>query len=370
MTLWRLLTGVLVPTLLLLANGERVEVVGDEEAAARLFAKGQDAYKKKEYELASVHFDDAYAYARDNAEALYLSARSYEKAGKDRSAFLTYRKFVKVFDELAAKKRMPASLVSFRRKAEGRVKSLGKVTLELEKIQKRHVDKLVAFARERAPTDPDVALRALERARDVACETSEIDELIRRIRPKVDVPPDRVPSPFEDAVEDWKDLIAEETFGFNDGWTYSYGTLEIDVKRGNLVHSRQRTLESGPHYVYEVEARVRKAHGGMWVVGLLFGHHGDERYAAVFDSKGCQISRFNGMSRTGIEAQRHEHRELGVWHRLSVKVDGKRMELWLDGEKILAPDPAKLTGPLDGDYGMTAQGGIIEIRELRIGEIR
>ena len=341
-----------------------------KQQAAEFFAKGTKAFKAKDYVDAAAYFDEAYAYDKDRIDVLYHAGRAYEKARNMEAALAAYRLFIEAYDEMVKKEALPAALKTCRRKTEARLKSVGKATLQYEDLRRKHVEKLVAFAESQRETAPDVALRALERARDMAVEPGRFKERIRELRRRVDPAPDRVESPFERDVVAWRDLIALETFGMGPGWGYEDGMLKVERKGGAALLRRGETLDSGPRYVYEMEIRFRRLDSNQASAGLLFARKGEVGYVGLISPRSVLINSMYGQQYTILGVESRDFQKLGVWHRISVKVDGDTLEGWVDGEKYFPLDPVKLPSALRGNYGLYVYDVSIEIRELRIGELR
>jgi tetratricopeptide (TPR) repeat protein len=336
-----------------------------------LMAQGHAALGKKEYRQAEFAFEQAYCASPDLLGALYQSAEAYDKQGDDRAAFLAYREFTNAVDARATRHDIPTELVAQRRTAEKRIKSLGRETLELEKAIAKQVEKLVEFAKAHETSDPLVALRALERAHRIAVETGPVDEWLAPLRARLDAPPDRVPSPFEEAVVSWDNLLHDKSSAVAQGWVSDRGLLRLDVpKDGRGVFPDGKPVVPGARFVYEAEFRVTKAYPGTRMFGLLFCSSPGMNLAALYEEAGFELSKLTPQGQEMVTSKARPNPDLDAWHRMSVHVDGDAVEVWFDRERILDADPERMGHLPPGECGLTVQFERVEVREVRIGELR
>jgi tetratricopeptide (TPR) repeat protein len=68
-----------------------------ESASSTLYSEGYSAYNKYQYEEAKSLLKDAYTLNKDNANALYFLARSYDRLGETKKAIKYYKKVIKNF---------------------------------------------------------------------------------------------------------------------------------------------------------------------------------------------------------------------------------------------------------------------------------
>jgi len=339
---------------------------GDEVDRAEAARRAWDA---KDYARAAAAYELAWEAKPADVDSLYRAAQAYEKAGNGTAACHAYRAFLGAFDQRTKEGKPPATLKAKARKAEKCLRALDKKAAAVQKLQDRDAAKLVAFAEKHLSSDPLVALRALEHAEALASESSAFAEPLAALRRKFDVPADRMPSPFEQRVVGWKDLIAERTLGATDGWSYAPPGLRIENKGEGRLWVPAATVGSGSRYVYEIEMKVLEVFDKDWYVGPVVGYQDGRCFSVLFGAHGVDVLKVASRTPTRIGGVPHELGSLKAWHRLSLRADGSRCELWVDGDKV-----HEFTVPAgwstDGYFGLFTQTVRCQIRELRIGALR
>ena len=341
-----------------------------DRVAATLLDSGREALSKRDYDAAIEFFDKALEEDGKAVEAVYWKAQALEKLGRRRDALVAYRGFLSLVEAGgAASAKSHADLVT---KAEAREKRLGEGERALDRLNAAFAKKVLAFARKHAEDDPALARRAAQAAVAADPSHSEAADLLAELGGAEgddgDGPPPE--GPFKRFVDgDWHDFIARKTLG-TDRPEYVDGRMSLNVSGGKLLGTTERVrLAKG--YLFESYFRIQETHARGWLTGLAFARGGDEFWVAMY-KQGQLILNRGSTSRGPIEdvddhplpAQR-----IGTWHRLGVRVDGARIQVWLDGRIVIDHDTEDPESTV-GDLALFQQRCSAEYRLLRAGRAK
>ncbi len=323
----------------------------DTAVARSLVDSGRDAFAKKRYDEALALFEKALAERPDYGDAAYWQGQTFEKIGRPSDALAAYRVFLEIHAARSEPSREDAALAA---KVEKLVEKLAAAERELDALNARFVERVLAFAEARVETDPRLAREAVDTALRVAPESEAALALRDTLGGGADeggeaglgTPP---AGPFARfALEPWHDLIAKKSMGTSFA-RYEDGAMLVDTQGGSVSKCVDR-IRTGPRFVYEADFRVLEVHADTWLVGLAFAHDGQHFYAAFTQAPQAVLTR-NDLGGGLQELDHHPMKPLALnrWHRLALRVDGAKLSVWLDGEVVLnvtVDDPNDLQGEL------------------------
>jgi len=347
-----------------------------EDAVARaLFDSGKQALGKRRYEEAVRFFQKTLEESGDLIEAAYWEAQSYEKLKRSSAALAAYRRFTAIYREKTALGDVSKGETALVAKAEKRIEKLAAGERALLTLQKAFVAKLLTFAVANEADDPAVAREALEHVLAIDPEHPDArrrwsdlgggDDENGEAAPTPKAPP----GPFVRLKKGpWHDLIARKSLGTKVA-VYDGETMLIDTKGGKILRPTER-IKTGERYVVDIDFRVVKEHVRTWLVGIVVGWEGAEFYSA-FTQRG-QVVLNRGDAEQGpledIDSHPMKALEPARWHRLSVRVEGRAMVVWFDGDVVCrteVEDPEAL----QGEIGIFQQRCKVEYRLVKSAEL-
>ncbi len=350
-------------------------LAADDAVARSLFDSGKDALAKRRYDEAVRFFRKALEEPGDVIEAAYWEAQAYEKLKRSSAALAAYRRFVALHDEKRSFTDVTTGETALLAKAQKRVEKLAVGERALAALQDAFVAKLITFAVTHETDDPAVARDALEcalaidpehpdaRQRFVDLGGSDADG--GGVAPATKAPP----GPFERLKKKpWHDFIARKSLGTNTA-TYTGASMFIDSKGGSIMRPTER-VKTGERYVIDLDFRVLKQHARSWLVGVVVGWNGAEFYSA-FAQRG-QIVLNRGHADKGpienIDVHPMKPIDPGRWHRLSVRVEGRAMVVWFDGDVVCRTEVADVAA-VQGEIGLFQQRCKVEYRLVKSAEL-
>ena len=329
----------------------------EDPVAQALFESGKDALTKRRYEDAVRFFRKALDESSDLIEAAYWEAQVHEKRKITSAALAAYRRYVSLYLEKKALGEVTKSETSLHGKAEDRIEKLAAGERALADLQSAFVTKLIAFAQNHAADDPAVAREALKTVLSIDPEHADARSRWTDlgggdakgdagVAPATKPPP----GPFERLKKGpWHDLIANKSLGTKVP-EYDGGTMTVDSTTGKILQPTER-IKTGERFVVDMDFRVLQEHESSWLVGIVVGWEGEEFYSA-FTQRG-QVVLNRGHAKQGpledIEAHPMKPIDPKRWHRLSVRVEGRAMVVWFDGDVVCrteVDDPKALQGEI------------------------
>jgi tetratricopeptide (TPR) repeat protein len=357
---------VMAMILVLLAGGGAVvsslpasaPLLAEEDPVARaLFDSGKQSLSKRRYAEAVRFFRKALDESSDLIVAAYWEAQAHEKLKSTSAALAAYRRYVSLYLEKKALDEVSKSETALHGKAGGRIEKLAAGERALADLQSAFVTKLIAFADNHEADDPGVARDALKAVLsidpghpDARSRWEDLgggdDEGDGGVAPATKAPP----GPFERLRKGpWHDLIANKSLGTNLP-KYEGGSMIVDAKGGKILRPTER-IKTGERFVVDMDFRVLQEHESSWLVGIVVGWEGEEFYSA-FTQRG-QVVLNRGHAKQGPleDIEQHPMKPIDPkrWHRLSVRVEGRAMVVWFDGDVVCrteVDDPKALQGEI------------------------
>jgi tetratricopeptide (TPR) repeat protein len=349
-----------------------VALAGDDAVAKALFDSGKDAFAKRRYEDAVALFRRALAESGERLEAAYWQAQAHEKLGQTKDALAAYREFLALHKGATSLGQADKAHAALARKAEQAVEKLGAAERELDALNSGAVAKLLDFARARREVHPALARDALRRVLVLDPEHPEAAQLLSELggpgsaEAPVGTPP---PGPFERLAKGpWQDCIADRTFGTKSA-TYAGGLMTVDTKSGSILVPVER-LRTGERFVAEADFRVTEAHETSWLVGFAVGWGKPEFYSTFAQRGQVVINRGHAQRGPVEDVDTHPMKPLDPrrWHRLGVRVEGRAMVVWFNGEVVVRTEVSDAQA-LQGDLALFVQRCKAEFRLLRVAPL-
>ena len=340
---------------------------GDPVVARNLLENGKKVVNARKFDEANTLLRKALEEDPGLAEAAYWIATARERNRDETGALAAYREFLAILEKKG--EAATAEEKKLRAPVEKRIEALAVAEAEFRKLEDRYVADLLAFATARVGKDNGAASLALTRILAVRPDYPAALSLRERmgVAPaEGDAPPSDSP-PLKD-VKTWKDYLAERRFTLS---TITYVDRLMIVDTGTeraLKVTPQNPIDSGPAFVYETEYHVTKVHHDEWFVGLTIAEEGADCLTIYAGPRQIAVSADGPtVSKTHAKANLDPEKADG-WHRLTVVVKGKRLEVWLDGKSVIThefTDREHLRGLL----GIFHQGCRAEHRILRSGAL-
>lgn len=349
----------------------------DAAVAAALLKSGKAAVQKKSWDEALTLFDRALRETPDLIEAEFQRGVALERKGDRTAAVAAYRRFLDRLKEKAGAGSATPEETALGPQAEKRVAFLAQGEQELAKLEDQFASQLLAFAKKHREKDRAIADRALRTLLDVRPDHAEARSLLgdagagdedggAASRPAPAAPDT---GPFAKLrVAQWDDFIATRRLTAA-AIVYEEPGFVIDTETGKVI-TPSAAMDYGLKYAYECEFRVTEEKERGWLVGLVFAEKEDDLRTAFVQRGQVVLSRGKLSSGpSGDEgAEPLKNLDLAAWHRLGVRVDGSRYEVWFDGKKVLqGTDSVRVS--LDGDLGLFQQRCRVEWRLLRAGRV-
>jgi len=365
--------GLILLTLLAgVAGGNRADA--DEEVARFLLSGAKKAISVRKYDEAVVKLERARTEDPGLLEVAYVLGQVYEKKKEPGKALGAYRAFRDGCRSNGAQ--LDAKTARLLKLAERRIATLGKGEVELEKLQRIFGNAVTGFAMRMHATDPDIAVDALRRVLAVAPEHGAarklLDELVGSDDMTTsggDIDPKAVPIA---GIKIWVDLLRQRAIPAGKETSYQSKVLTIDSEGGTIYWTDpfKRAPET---FVYEMDFRFVKDYSNGYLVGLAFAHDdevargGGKEFVMAFAQKSqATIVHASDDKNHEIAQTATKANKFGIWKRLTVAVEGRKVRVLLDGKQILntsVPGRKKLSGPI----GIFHQRCVAEIRMLRLG---
>lgn len=351
---------------------------GDATIARALLESGIGKLKDREYTAAVTLLDQALDESEEVFEAAYHKGVALERLERSREALSAYRWFVRTCTEHEEDGEVERDVLQLKKRAERKIDQLAAGELELDKLGRELVDDLLAFARKHDRKDPAIAARALRHVLAVEPGNEDAAELLEKLGFEADA--DDEPAAESDAgggsgpfsklpVEEWIDFIGLRSFPTG-GTEYGDGTVTRDSESGKIVHF-SAAKSNVERYVLELEWRIHEVHERGWASGWVVGED-DARFIGIFAQNSSVDFVFTNKktgARADLGGQPMAPLDMDAWHRLDVLVDGAKVEVHLDGERMIEEELAT-HAPLTGQIGVFHQRSRVEFRVARMGVLK
>lgn len=349
----------------------------DPEVAEFLLGEGKKAVSHRDYAKAIQRFTRALEEDPELLEAAYLLGTTHEKAGEPGAALAAFRAFR---DGCLARQKdgeLDRKHKSWLRRAESRIKVLGKGEAELDKLRAAFEKRILAFARKNETDDPDIAAHALRQLLSVERENEKAQELLEAIvgrddltLPGGEVDDEAVPIA---GIRIWDDILKRKAHPAGDSVSYRRGLMVLDQQGGSIYWLDGRTKAPGV-FVYETEFRVTKDYAAGWAVGLAFANkpgeltksREDEMVTAFLQKTVAHLVKVVGRRNQDVADATIDPIKMEKWVRLTVAVEGRKVRVFVDGRMVLQSSIPAVTD-LSGGVGIFHQRCLAELRLHRLG---
>lgn len=335
---------------------------GDQEVAKFLFAKGETALRSKQYANAEGYFRRALEEYTPYPEASYGHGVTLEKLDRSQEATAAYRACIAAVG--AAEKPTPKWKTAGNRAARA-LKKLRREFAALDKLGKKHIKDLLAFARKNSKANPRWARRAYETvlAIDPANATAKVK--LGKLAPVGS-------SGSTGKKKAWgKPLIKPDDFG---NWDPGRTTV-WDIRRGVITgHSEgpegqinwlKDTSLTGD-YSLQIEFRLMADYGDRRTIGFFVGDAGDRWWSIMLEGEGtCTLMRYQDGRNTRAGAKTFGRIKWSKWHTLRIEVKKDNVKMFLDDQFALEIDVTR-TQKFEGKFGLFIQAAKTEFKELEL----
>ena len=143
----------------------------------------------------------------------------------------------------------------------------------------------------------------------------------------------------------------------------------VDSKGGKILSPTER-IKTGERYVVDLDFRVLAEHERSWLVGIVVGWEGEEFYSAFVQRGQVVLNRGHAKQGPLEDVEQFPMKPIDPkrWHRLSVRVEGRAMVVWFDGDVVCrteVQDPVEL----QGEIGLFHQRCKAEYRLFQAAEL-
>jgi len=344
-----------------------VAVAGDAELAEFLLKGGRDDFAKKQYDEALKKLAKARVEDPTRIEATFWIGAVHDARKDPRAAATAYKEFRRAYDEKKAGAGVSKEEEGLLPRAQARLDVLAAGETELARVQDAYVAQLLALAEENFIRDPEVTTRALGMLLDVRPGHEPARRLLEKLGGAAGASEVAAATdPF--GVKAWEDMIGLKRFSAADGFEYGDGgTMAFERREGKLI-TPPRMDPTTTRYVIDVEVRFTEDFGNR-VFGIGYGHKNGRVFCAMLTpAKVDFVDIGAGRGSQSTIATHHLAKEIpvGEWHRMTLIVDGLRMELHIDGKKELEGTAAG-RDDLDGMIAAYGQQCRVEVRRFRLG---
>lgn len=192
-------------------------------------------------------------------------------------------------------------------------------------------------------------------------------------------PPTAKEGPARDQ-QGWKALFDQKSL---DGWKAAdfFGAGKVQVKDGAILlekgkHMTGATYSRGdfPKMDYEVTLEARKGAGNDFFATTTFPV-GSSFCSLVVGGWGGSVvglSSLNGMDASENETRKDLEFKAGQWYRLRIRVSQKRIEAWIDRDKVIDQDTTdreisiRIECQASKPFGIATYETTGEIRDIRV----
>ena len=304
---------------------------GDPVMARSHVESAKDAIEQKKYDTALALLTKARAEDAELLDVTYWEALAQEKRGDAAAALRAYRTFRDAAGIAQARAALTKELDGLLKKAQARVAALAPGEAEEARLRSGLAGELLGIVKSKEAKDRAAAAIAVEALLRAYPDHAEARQALARLT----VLPLRqgefpLPAPLQ-AIGTWNDMIANTPFGSIAEWTYVEPGLRVE---GSRCVGAAEPLLVKDDCAFDLELRLVATKSADWHAGWRL----NERPAAL----NCGFREGTAAMSTGVEggrtAQPVEARKVaelvpGVWHRLSVLVEQKKVHMWVDGGK-------------------------------------
>jgi tetratricopeptide (TPR) repeat protein len=346
----------------------------DTAVAKSLFDSGKQALSKKRYDEAVRFFRKALDESDDLIEAAYWEAQAHEKLKRSSAALAAYRNYLVLYEEKQALSEVSKAETALVAKSEKRVDKLAAGERALDALQQTFVDELMKFAVAHEEDDPSVARDALTGILTIDPEHPDARRRWEALDgggddTSVGPAPKAPPGPFARLKKKpWHDLIERKSLGTKTA-TYQGDSMFVDLEGGSVMRPTER-IRTGDRYLVEIDFRVLKEHQRTWLVGIVVGWAGEDFYTAFAQRSQVVLNRGNANSGQQEDVESHPMKPIDParWHRLSVRIEGRAMVVWFDGDVVCRTEVEDAKS-LQGEIGLFTQRCKVEYRLVRSAEM-
>lgn len=381
---WRVMARIALLSLGLSITLDPPARAGDAALAEFLLKAGRDALEKGDLDDAFSKLSKAMEESLHDFEVQYWLGLVCEKRQDHTLAVGYYRLFLRNVENATKASVLPAHYQPLAKKARARLEVLAAASAERGRLDEGLAAKLVALARKHQASQPEVAKRAARWAWRLVGDTEAVLRLLADLdedpRPReskgLPDPEDalveqvEVRKAFTDLPEvtQGRSVLYERLFGAFPDWSWKQGVVTIDLPdSGHLCWPAvEQTI--GARFVVETEVRLLEERGPRWGFGVALGSR--DRFLAVFLAKNQVVvvlgTAGGGLQDvTGVGLPPFDARS---WQRLSVRGDGAKLTVWLEGKPVIEHTLAAPFVATTG-LGLWYQQGRYELRTLRQGRL-
>lgn len=331
---------------------------GDAVVAKALLESGKKALAAKKYDEAIPLFRKALAEDPTLIEATYWRAQVHEKAKDDASALAAYREFLDLY---AKKAGITADDQKLKALAEKRVEALAVAEREFQKLEEKYVADLLALAKAKVASDPGAALAAANRVLEIAPKNAEALALRDRLGEK------KTESPFA-GVEAWRELVKDKSFR-TDSVKYPADVMTIDLATGAKFRP-EPPVELTTDYAAEMEVRIAAVYDDKWFAGFTIGETKEGYFTVSIEKAQVRVLYYRPKQRPDhVASHAIAPPDLTAWHRLGLCVHGARIEVYLDGEKVIDESQSQRVD-FSGELGVGQLAAKAEYRMAHVGSFK
>jgi hypothetical protein len=304
---------------------------GDPAMARSLVGSAKDAIEQKKYDTAISLLAKARAEDAELLDIAYWEAVAHEKKGDAAASLRAYRAFRDVASLAQARAALTKDQEGLLKKAQTRLTTLAPGEVEEGRLRAGLSTELFGLVKSKEAKDKAAAAIALEALLRAYPDHSDARQALARLT----LPPLRKGEhPLPEALQGiatWNDMIAKTPFGDIPEWKYTDPGLVVEGSR--TVGTAEPLLIKGD-IALDLELRIVSTKSPHWFAGWSLVTR-PELLSCSFGEGRATL----GTSLEGSDtAQRIDERKLtdlvpGVWHRLSVLVNGKDVQMWVDGGK-------------------------------------
>jgi hypothetical protein len=303
--------------------------VGDPASAKTLLESAKDALQQKKLDLAL----SMLAKAREEDPALlevgYWAGMAQEKKGDAQAALREYRTFRDAAGVAEGGGSLTKEQSDLLKKTHARLAALAPGESEDAKLRAILAADLFGVAKSREK-DRGAAALALEALLEGDPQNAEVRGALARVRAVPRMGEFPLPPQLQD-VTTWHDMIAKPLFGTIGGWEYRSPGCVIEG-RGN--YGAAEPLILGQKYAIDLEMRVVATHGERWSAGwglqtrpaVFYALFRPGDAAAMFGTENSDS--YKPLATIAITSP-----QIGVWHRMTLLVEGTGVLMWIDGGK-------------------------------------
>lgn len=313
-------------------------------------------------------------------EAEYDKATALEKKGDKSGALASYRRFLERLQEKTTGGTATADETGSGKLAEKRVAALAVGENELTRLEDQFDAALLKLAKKSAAKDPGIAVEALRMILQARPNHAEARELMDSLGGAPDAAPAAASGAASGAasadtgpfakigVKEWVDRIERQSMK-SDVIEYGPPGFVLETTDGKLI-SPAESMDWGTRYALECEVKITEEKARGWLVGMTFGLKNGDFHTAFFQRGQVVLNHGNTQTHANDDIGTMPLRDFDAskWHRLGVKVDGAKIEVWFDGAKVVS-GTAVGREDLTGDLGLFQQRSRVEWRVLRAGRI-